>query len=178
MSFPPVPPSLINDPVRILLVDDDPGILETLVDIFQDVGFNADTASTGRQALGKLQNSFYNLALLDIRLPDMEGTELLAQARRLQPDMKCIMATGNASKENAVAALNMGAHAYLEKPIDIQQVMGTLRSALEDQRKEILSRHMVRTLAESFLTKTPLRSDVDVGSKFEFASQVAQVGGD
>jgi serine phosphatase RsbU (regulator of sigma subunit) len=177
MSF-PAASAFPPEPVSILLVDDDPGILETLVDIFEDMGFSTDTSKTGRDALTRMQERFYNLALLDIRLPDMEGTDLLAHARRLRPDMKCIMATGNASKDNAVAALNMGAHAYLEKPIDIQQVMATLNGALADQRKEFINRQLVRTLAESFLTTTPKREDVQIASRFEFAHQVAQVGGD
>jgi serine phosphatase RsbU (regulator of sigma subunit) len=159
-------------------VDDDPGILETLKDIFEDMGFTTDTSMTGRQALSRIKERFYNLALLDIRLPDMEGTELLAQVRRIRPDMKCIMATGNASKDNAVAALNMGAHAYLEKPIDIQEVMLTLKGALADQKKEFINRQIVHTLAESFLTTSPRRPDVQIASRFEFAHQVAQVGGD
>jgi serine phosphatase RsbU (regulator of sigma subunit)/DNA-binding response OmpR family regulator len=120
----------------ILLVDDDSAILDTLVDIFETMGFRIDTASTGTQALARLENRRYDVALLDIRLPDMLGTDLLARARRIQPDLKCIMATGNASKENAVAALNMGAHAYLEKPIDLDQVKAIIRTALSQQRLE------------------------------------------
>lgn len=168
----------MGEPVSILLVDDDQSILETLVDIFQEIGYATDTASTGRQAIRKIQDRFYNLALLDIRLPDMEGTQLLSEARRLQPDMKCIMATGNATKDSAVAALNMGAHAYLEKPIDVQQVMRTLDEAVTAQRDESIRKYMVRTLAESFLSKTPQHPRLDLASRFEFASEVAQVGGD
>lgn len=178
MSFSPEIGGIAGEPVSILLVDDDQSILETLVDIFQEIGYTAETASTGRQALRKMQDRFYNLALLDIQLPDMEGIALLSEARRLQPDMKCIMATGNATKDSAVAALNMGAHAYLEKPIDVQQVMDTLQGAVVAQRYEFINRHMVRTLAESFLSKTPSHPELDLASCFEFAAEVAQVGGD
>lgn len=178
MSLSPDMGGIAGEPVSILLVDDDQSILETLVDIFSEIGYTAETASTGRQAIRKIQDRFYNLALLDIQLPDMEGIALLSEARRLQPDMKCIMATGNATKDSAVAALNMGAHAYLEKPIDVQQVMDTLQGAVVAQRYEFINRHMVRTLAESFLSKTPQHPDLDLASSFEFAAEVAQVGGD
>ncbi|MCC2670429.1 MAG: domain/GAF domain/HD domain protein, partial [Armatimonadetes bacterium] len=128
------------EPVSILLVDDDPGILETLVEIFEDMGFYAGTASTGSQALALMRKRAFNLALLDIRLPDMEGTELLTQARQLQPSMKCVMATGNTTLQYAVDSLNQGAYAYLLKPVDVPTVKDTVRRALDQQRLELQNR--------------------------------------
>jgi serine phosphatase RsbU (regulator of sigma subunit)/CheY-like chemotaxis protein len=125
------------EPITILLVDDDPGILETLVEIFEDMGYNARTASTGRQALNLLRERSFNLALLDIRLPDMDGTELLAEARQLQPSLKCVMATGNTTLQPAIDSLNQGAYAYLLKPVDVPNVKDTVRRALEQQRLEL-----------------------------------------
>lgn len=125
------------EPITILLVDDDPGILETLVEIFEDMGYNARTASTGNQALRLLRERSFNLALLDIRLPDMDGTELLAQARQLQPSLKCVMATGNTTLQPAIDSLNQGAYAYLLKPVDVPNVKDTVRRALEQQRLEL-----------------------------------------
>lgn len=125
------------EPVSILLVDDDVGILETLVEIFEDMGYQACTASTGRQALSLMQHRSFNLALLDIRLPDIEGTELLTRARQLQPNMKCVMATGNRTLQHAIDSLNEGAYAYLLKPVDVPTVKDTVRRALEQQRLEL-----------------------------------------
>ena len=144
--FPPPVAAQPDGPVNILLVDDDSGILETLVDVFEDMGYRIETASTGRLALVKIQENSYNLALLDIQLPDMQGTELLAQARRLQPDMKCIMATGNASLPSALDSLNQGAYAYLQKPIEVQHVKATVRSALHQQGLELGNRRLLRDL--------------------------------
>lgn len=132
--------------MNILLVDDDQGILETLVDIFEDMGFHIETASTGRQALNRLQDHAFHLALLDIRLPDMQGTELLAYARERQPDLKCIMATGNASLPSALESLNQGAYAYLQKPIEVPHVKATVRRALEQQKLETLNRRLLEQL--------------------------------
>jgi len=125
------------EPVSLLLVDDDPGILETLAEIFEDMGYRAHTASTGNQALALLRDRSFNLALLDIRLPDMAGTELLSQARLLQPSMKCVMATGSTTLQYAIDALNEGAYAYLLKPVDVPNVKDTVRRALEQQRLEL-----------------------------------------
>src|SRR4051812_35772179 len=135
-----------EDQISILLVDDDPGILETLVDIFEEMGFQTETASTGRQALAKIRQRFFNLALLDIRLPDMQGTELLARARELQGDMQCIMATGNASLPTALDSLNEGAYAYLEKPIELPHVKATVRRALEQQQLQLSNRRLLNQL--------------------------------
>lgn len=130
----------------ILLVDDDPGILETLVDIFDEMGFETTTALTGRDALSKMRDRFFNIALLDIRLPDMQGTELLAQAKDLRPDTQYIMATGNASLPTALDSLNQGAYAYLEKPIELPNVKATVRRALEQQRLQLSNRRLLDQL--------------------------------
>jgi phosphoserine phosphatase RsbU/P len=146
MTLLPAGAPVRREDVNILLVDDDPGILETLVDIFEDMGFQAETAMTGAQALAKMQARPFNLALLDIRLPDMQGTELLAHARRLQPDIKCVMATGNASLPSAVESLNEGAYAYLQKPIEVPHVKTTVRRALEQQQLERLTQRLLSQL--------------------------------
>jgi DNA-binding NtrC family response regulator len=123
--------------VRILVVDDDPAALETLVDIFwSEMGYRAETAATGRQALQKIESQFFNIALLDLRLPDMKGTELLTQLRALHPDTFCIITTGYASMDSSIEAVNRGAYAYIEKPLNIANVTTTVQAALEKQQLE------------------------------------------
>ncbi|MEE8471503.1 MAG: ATP-binding protein [Dehalococcoidia bacterium] len=117
----------------ILIVDDDEDTRKTLAHIFGKKGYEIETAETGRQALEKAQQRFFNLALLDIRLPDIEGVELLAPLRELHPDMVMIMATANATMENAVRALNDGASAYVTKPMNMDAVLATVKDALGRQ---------------------------------------------
>ncbi len=131
------------DRVRILLVDDDTGTLETLTEIFEDMGFETQTTTTGKQALQYIERDFYNVALLDIKLPDMEGIELLADARRLRPETKCVMVTGDASLQFAVKSAREGAYWFLRKPIDVPYVEAVVRRALESQRLELLARSLV-----------------------------------
>ena len=102
---------------RILIVEDDENIQETLKNILEQSGYETDTAKTGREAEQKAKTKFYNLALLDIKLPDMEGTQLLAKVHENTPKMKKIMVTGYPSLENAMEALNQGADAYVTKPV-------------------------------------------------------------
>ncbi|MBS1251651.1 MAG: Cyclic di-GMP phosphodiesterase response regulator RpfG [Anaerolineales bacterium] len=126
----------MEDTPRILIVDDDESSCRSLTRIFDKTGYETETAGTGREATEKAQARFFNLALLDIRLPDMEGVELIAPLQELHPDMVVIMVTAYASAETAVQALNEGASAYVTKPLNMDAVLATIREALEKQRAE------------------------------------------
>jgi DNA-binding response OmpR family regulator len=102
---------------RILIVEDDENIRKTMSNILQQRGYETDTAKSGKEAEQKARTNFYNLALLDIKLPDMEGTQLLAKLHKNTPKMVKIMVTGYPSLENAMEALNQGADAYVTKPV-------------------------------------------------------------
>jgi signal transduction histidine kinase/DNA-binding response OmpR family regulator len=117
----------------ILIVDDDESTRRSLRLIFERMGYKTETAGTGREALEKAQARFFNTTLLDIKLPDMEGIELLAPLKELHPDMVVIMITAYASLETAVRALNEGASAYIIKPLDMDEVLAVVKDVLEKQ---------------------------------------------
>jgi len=119
----------------ILIVDDNEGILETLSAILEEKGYDTDTAKNGREAIEKSKTNFYNLALLDIKLPDIEGTKLLTKMKETKPKMVKIMITGYASLENAVEALNLGADAYVMKPVDPENLLRVINEKLKAQRE-------------------------------------------
>jgi len=119
----------------ILIVDDNEGILETLSAILEERGYSTDTAKNGREAIEKSKTNFYNLALLDIRLPDIEGTKLLTKMKETRPKMVKIMITGYASLQNAVEALNLGADAYVMKPVDPENLLRVINEKLKAQRE-------------------------------------------
>jgi DNA-binding NtrC family response regulator len=121
----------------ILIVDDDPSIRKVMAGILEEKGYKVDTAETGKIAIQKTKTKFYNLALLDIRLPDMEGTELLIQMKQTTPPMIKIMVTGYPSLQNAVEALNKGAHAFIIKPLNIDQALKIIENLLEKQRESL-----------------------------------------
>ncbi len=93
-----------NDEVKesILIVDDDEGSLKTLSFIFNKRGFKVETIKTGKEALEKIQRVFFNIILLDIRLPDVEGIELIKPIKKLQPDVEVLMITAYANVDAAV----------------------------------------------------------------------------
>lgn len=102
---------------RILVIDDDESVLQSIARILELEGYEVDTAKTGTEAVEKSRVNFYNLALIDIRLPDMEGTQLLTAMRDTVPKMVKIILTGFPSTKNAIEAVNNGADAYVTKPI-------------------------------------------------------------
>jgi DNA-binding NtrC family response regulator len=120
---------------NIIIVDDDMAILKGLKGILEFEGYSVDTAETGREAIEKSRAKFYDLALLDIKLPDMEGIELLKEIHRETPKMMKIMITGYPSLENAVKALNLGADAYVIKPINPEELLKTVKEKLKEEEE-------------------------------------------
>lgn len=107
----------------ILVVDDDKSILRTFIRILQKNGYEIDSAETGKEAIEKANRKHYDLALVDVRLPDMDGTDLLAKIKKpLQNTIK-IMITGFPSLESGVKALDEGADAYLVKPVKPEELL-------------------------------------------------------
>jgi DNA-binding NtrC family response regulator len=121
---------------KILIVDDDETIRKTMKAILEDEGYIVDLASTGKEAIDKTEKTVYNLALLDIRLPDMEGVELLKLMKDTVPRTRKIMVTGYPSVQNAIAAINKQADAYLVKPVDIEKLLETVKKQIELQEEE------------------------------------------
>lgn len=120
---------------RILIIDDDESICETLASVLEEHGYIVDTALTGGDALNKSRDLYYNMALIDIRLPDLEGTRLIKRLEEYNPGIVKIMITGYPSLENAVESLNNGADAYIIKPFKMEALLETVREHLERQRE-------------------------------------------
>jgi len=125
----------LSDSAKILVVDDDESMLKTFSTALRDAGYGVDTAGNGRDAIRKSKANFYNLALIDIRLPDMEGTELLAALPHTTPKMVKIIVTGYPSLENAVQAVNKSADGYVIKPANMTELLTTVRQHLRKQQE-------------------------------------------
>jgi DNA-binding NtrC family response regulator len=104
--------------------------------ILEDEGYSVEAVGTAKSAIEKTKRNFYNLALIDIRLPDMEGIELLSKIREPVPKMRKIIITGYPTLQNAMEAVNRGADAYIVKPFDMDKVLKTIREQLEKQEEE------------------------------------------
>jgi len=115
----------------ILVVDDDKSILRTFTRILQKNGYNTDVAETGKEAIEKSEMRRYNLALVDIRLPDMDGTDLLVKMQKTMHDAVKIMITGFPSLETGLKALDEGADAYLVKPVKPEELITLIEEKLK-----------------------------------------------
>jgi len=125
----------MGESARILIVDDDESIRKTIAAILQDKGYIVDTAENGKEAIEKSNSNFYNLALIDIRLPDMEGTKLLTAMKETTPKMVKIIVTGYPALSNAIEAVNRGADAYVLKPVNIDNLLNTIQEHLKKQQE-------------------------------------------
>lgn len=133
---------------QILVVDDDPGFRQVVEVILRKNNYQVATVATAEEAMTLARKQFYNVAILDISLPDMPGTEVLTELLEIHPDLMAIMLTGYSSLQSAVQSLNRGAFAYLEKPLEPERLLSVITQGLDKQRLILENRHLVQELAQ------------------------------
>jgi DNA-binding response OmpR family regulator len=137
---------------RILVVDDEKIARKSLADILQLEGYEVKTVEDGPSALADLKNHDFELILLDIRMPKMDGIEVMRQAKEISPNTQVILLTAHGSMESAIEALRFGAHDYLIKPSSPQEILSSIAGALarysETQRKRLLLGQMETSLQQ------------------------------
>ncbi|HMK82540.1 MAG TPA: response regulator [Candidatus Bathyarchaeia archaeon] len=126
-----------NKKARILIIDDDSNILEVFETALKDAGYEVVQAKNGKEALELSNTNHYHLALIDIRLPDVEGTKMLEAFSKSNPKMKKIIITGFPSASNAIEALNKQADAYLVKPVNIDDLLSEVAKQLKVREEDI-----------------------------------------
>ena len=141
----------MGENARILIVDDDENIRKVLKTILEDEGYTVDEAENAKKAIEKSRRNVYNLALIDIRLPDMEGIELLTRMKDTVPKMRKIIITGYPTLQNAIEAVNRGADAYILKPFDMEKVLATIKEQLRKYEEE--KRYSQEKVAEFIETR-------------------------
>jgi two-component system response regulator AtoC len=126
----------MNDKIKILVIDDDPEIRCTLEAVLSAEGYWVETVETGTDAIRKTEEKCYNIALIDINLPDINGIQLLTKLKDGSPRMRKIIVTGYPTLPNAVDAVNKQANAYLIKPVDLPVMLETIKEQLGQQESE------------------------------------------
>ena len=151
----------MHEKQTILIIDDDESNRRSLALILEGRGYETETAETGAEALEKAQGRFFNLALVDIRLPDIEGIELITPLKEIHPDIAVIMVTGFGSMETAVRSLKAEALGYITKPFNMEEMLATVNQILDKQRLIIENRKLYkeaqRELAERRRLQAALR---------------------
>ncbi len=119
------------DTKTILIVDDNSDLRKSLCNIFRSAGYRPIGAGTGKTALDKVGEEKPAVALIDLRLKDMFGLEVMRGLKERSPTMECVLLTGHASQASAIEAVNLGAYSYVKKPFDTEILLETIRRAVE-----------------------------------------------
>jgi len=135
---------------HILLVDDDDVLTEFLGVLLRGKGYEVTVVKSGKGALRKLKDNFYAVILIDIKLPDIDGIELISKMPRSEPDMRKVVLTGNPSFDNVQKALKAGAHDYLVKPAKLDEIVKTIEDQIKIQQTELKARYKTISLPANF----------------------------
>ena len=141
-----------HENAKVLLVDDDPALLEVLSDILEVEGIKPIPARSGAAALVSIEQQEIDVALIDIKLKISSGLDVLREIKERSPEIECIMLTGDVSQATAIAAVNLGAYSYLRKPYEVDQLLVTILRAAEKRavaQKLLASEARFRSLIEN-----------------------------
>jgi len=137
--------------VRILVVDDEPAVRDSLSEWLREDGYEVDAAASGNEAVEKVKTRDWNVMLLDLKMPGMDGIETLKQVKEISPDTEIIMVTAFATVDTAVEAMRQGAFDYLVKPVEPEE--------LDLQIKKIISHQNL--ILENLLLKQKLHEQME-----------------
>ncbi len=134
---------------HILVIDDEKSIRNTLKEILEFEGYKVDEASDGPSGLDLLKNNNYDAVLCDIKMPKMDGLELLPKLLEMSPDTQVIMISGHGNIETAVEATKKGAYDFISKPPDLNRLLITLRNAVEKQNLVVETKILKRKVSKT-----------------------------
>jgi two-component system, NtrC family, nitrogen regulation response regulator NtrX len=135
---------------KILVIDDERPIRNALKDIFEYEKFIVSEAPDGIEGLELLKKSTYDLVLCDIKMPKMDGIDVLDKILEIQPDIPVIMISGHADIDTAVGAIKKGAYDFISKPLDLNRLLITVRNALERQSLVTETKVLKRKISKTF----------------------------
>jgi two-component system nitrogen regulation response regulator NtrX len=134
----------------ILVVDDETGVRQSLVGILRDEGYEADAVGSGEACLTAIESGRYDLVLLDVWLPGIDGIETLDRLRALDAELPVVVISGHGSIEAAVKAVRLGARDFVEKPLSLEKTLLAVRNALAQKRLEAENQTLRRQVAHRF----------------------------
>lgn len=134
---------------KILVVDDEETTRRSLADILRLEGMQVKTAAGGEAAVEALQQEAYDLILLDLKMPGMDGLDVLRIANKVAPETQVVLLTAHGSLESAIAALRLGAHDYLLKPASPTQILRSVNSGLARRADQLRKRNLLEQLEAS-----------------------------
>ncbi|MGI6638627.1 MAG: response regulator [Desulfobulbus sp.] len=125
----------MNNTIRVLIVDDEDDFRETIVKRLNARKLKAEGASGGRKALEMLKEKEFDVMVLDVKMPDMDGIETLRHVKKITPDVEVIMLTGHASVEFGLKGMQLGAFDYIMKPAPLTELLDTIGQAYNKKKE-------------------------------------------
>jgi DNA-binding NtrC family response regulator len=122
--------------VNVMIIDDDDKLRNTLTEILVDQGYSVKGFDNGKDAIDASFKELFNVALIDISLPDMDGTKLLTKLKKNEPPTIRVIMTGNATLDNSIEAANRGVDAFLVKPFQPAKLIDLLETKLAEQKQK------------------------------------------
>ena len=162
------------DPKTILVVDDDESLRRVVEYNLGEEGYHVRTAPDGAAGLRAFQEASVDLVVTDVRMPDMDGLELLTRVKTMQPDMPVIMLTAHGTINSAVEAMKLGAFDYLTKPFNRDQLKAAVRKALEIAALTTENRQLRQVIVERFSFASMIAGSRAMRAVTETAARVAQ----
>ncbi len=135
-------------PARILVVDDESDLRSLFGDLLREEGYDVDSAVNGKEALLKMEKNFFDLVITDIKMPGLDGIEVLKRVKEIDPDCEVIVVTGHGSIETALESMKLGAADYLTKPLNIDQIKVIAKRNL-DKKESIRKSRKIKFYKES-----------------------------
>lgn len=148
----------MSDNIQLLIVDDEVRFLQTLKERLQLRGFDVTAVTNGTLAIEAARSSRFDLALLDLKMPGMDGEEVLRILKEEHPLMEVIILTGHGSVESAVDCTKAGSHSYLQKPCETEELLEKLKDAYHKrvQRRLAMDKLKVDELLRIATGESPL----------------------
>lgn len=160
---------------NILIVDDEQSYRQLLSLVFESDGHSIRTATNGREALALLQDESADVVISDVRMPDMDGIEMLSAVRETQPDLGVVLMTAFASVETAREAFKLGADDFIQKPFDVEELKLIVKKTLEKQALIDENRAFKRAQRERGSIKNIVGNSAKMHAVFQMIETVSEV---
>ena len=158
---------------KILVIDDSPEILTLFSEYLRAEGYEVDTSADGASGIEMVENKSYDLIISDLKMPGMDGMKVLEFAMEHSPDSICIILTGYGTVKNAVEAIKMGAFDYLTKPVKMDEILVTLRRALEYRSLKLENINLKNQLKKKYKFENIIGDHEKMQKVFEIIEKVA-----
>ncbi len=159
---------------RILIVDDEKSQRDMLAGFLEKQGYSVTTAESGFEAIQLCENKYFEVALIDLKMPKMDGIELLQKLKEMNPEIQAIMITAHGSVETAVEAMRLGAYHYVNKPINLDELKLNINKALESYHLLAENKYLKEELEEKYKDVQIIGESKSVKEVLSTVSRVAK----